>query len=80
MRAVVGGEAEFVFSSVGLIGADPEVELVGPLPAEVQTYAQIAVGVSANAKSADAARGFVQFVTDRAALPVLKSTGVERDG
>ncbi len=78
VRAVVRGDAEIVFTSVGLILAEPAAELVGPLPAEVQTYAHIAIGAGAKAKSPEAARALVRFVTDASALSVLNAYGVER--
>ena len=72
--AVVRGDAQFVFTSVGLILADAEAELVAPLPAEVQTYAHIAIGTNPAAAQLVAAREFARFVTGAAALPVVYLT------
>lgn len=77
IRAVINGDVEFVFSGVGLILADSAVELVGALPPELQTYAVLAVGVSAAARQSEAARALTKFLTDSAAASVLKAYGVE---
>ena len=79
VRAVVRDDAQFVFTSVGLILADAEAELVAPLPAEVQTYAHIEIGVGTASTQIHAARQFAAFVTGATALPILRQFGVERE-
>ena len=79
VRAVVRDDGQFVFTSVGLILADAEAELVAPLPAEVQTYAHIEIGVGTASTQIHAARQFAAFVTGATALPILRQFGVERE-
>lgn len=76
-QAAVRGEAELVFTSVTAILADPTVELVGRLPAELQTYVTPTLGVSTAAKDLAAANAFFRFLTSAAAAPALEAYGVE---
>ena len=55
----------------------PGVELVGPLPPEIQFYTVFTAGVSANSKAPDAARALIKFLTGPTAIPVIKSQGME---
>lgn len=79
VSAVTRDNAQFVFTSVGLILADPAAELVAALPAQVQTYANLAIGLNPASAQIEAAREFVRYVTGDAALPVLRKFGVDRD-
>ncbi len=51
--------------------------LVGPLPAEVQNYTTYTAGVMAGAKSPDAARTFIRFVTSPSAKATFAAAGVD---
>jgi molybdate transport system substrate-binding protein len=53
------------------------VQLVGPLPLEVQSYLTFTAGVSANSDVPHAARDLVKFLTGPIAIPVIKSQGME---
>jgi molybdate transport system substrate-binding protein len=77
IQAVINGDTEFVFTSVVLILSDPAVELVGRLPAELQSYVVPTAGANAIAKEPEAAKAFILFLTAPAAAPVLKAYGVE---
>jgi molybdate transport system substrate-binding protein len=77
LPAVVSGEAELVVIAIGPILAVPAVELVGMLPAELQTYVAFAAGVSTAAKEPQAAKSLIQFLTAPAAAPVMKAKGLE---
>jgi molybdate transport system substrate-binding protein len=77
IKAVIDGETEFVFTSVTLILTDPAVELVGRLPAELQSYTVPTAGASTGAN--EAGRAFIRFLTSRDAAPVLEAYGVESD-
>jgi len=46
---VVNGDAEIGLSTISEILAAPDVELVGPLPAEIQTYIVYIAGIPTNA-------------------------------
>jgi molybdate transport system substrate-binding protein len=55
----------------------PGVELVGPLPPEIQIYATFEGAVSANSKSPDAARALIDFLSGPIAIPVIRAQGME---
>ena len=54
----------------------PGVDLVGPLPSELQTTIGISAGVGASAKEPAAAEALIQFFTAPAAVPVLRAKGL----
>jgi molybdate transport system substrate-binding protein len=54
----------------------PGVELAGPFPGDLQQDLVFVGSVAAQAKSADAARGFLQFLKSPEAQAVFKAKGV----
>jgi molybdate transport system substrate-binding protein len=75
VKAVASGEADLVVHNIPGILADRGVELVGPLPAEVQSTIDATAGLSAAAKEAEAGKEFITFLTSEAAVPVIKAKG-----
>jgi molybdate transport system substrate-binding protein len=74
-KAVASGEAELgVFLTNVMIA--PGVELAGPFPGDLQQDLVFVGSVAAQAKSADAARGFLQFLKSPEAQAVFKAKGV----
>ena len=53
------------------------VELVGPLPAEVQHYVVFTAGVGADVTNPGPAKELIMFLTAPSAVPVLKAKGLE---
>lgn len=76
---VAKGELELGIVVITQILTTPGVELVGPLPPEIQFYVEFAAGVSANSKAPDAARALIKFLTAPTAIPVIRSQGMEPD-
>ena len=76
-EAVARGEAELLMTGISPILKARGVELVGWLPAELQTYATFLGGVGTAAKEADAGRALLKFLTAPAYAGVLKSKGLE---
>lgn len=74
---VAKGELELGVVVITQILTTPGVELVGPLPPEIQSYTVFTAGVSANSKTARAARDLIKFLTGPTAIPVIKSQGME---
>ena len=74
---VAKGELELGIVATTQILTTPGVELVGPLPSEVQYYIQFTAGVSVNSKVPDAARELVKFFTGTTAISVIKLQGME---
>ena len=74
---VAGGGADFGLTQITEILADPRLELVGPLPAEVQYYTHYAAGVMAASQHHDAGTALIAFLASPAASAVMKSKGFE---
>ncbi|WP_205930775.1 molybdate ABC transporter substrate-binding protein [Rhizobium leguminosarum] len=77
--AVGRGEAELgVVPVTSILAAAPEVMLVGRFPAELQSYIDFAIGISADSTDAEAARQLSEFLTSTAFDDILAAKGVER--
>jgi molybdate transport system substrate-binding protein len=74
---VATGEAEIGFQQISELVHIEGVDLVGPLPAEVQHITRFCCGVHAAAKNPDGARALARFLSAPAALPVFKRHGLE---
>jgi molybdate transport system substrate-binding protein len=74
---VANGQAEIGAQQISELLPVPGVELVGPLPGDLQQVLIYTSGVPANAKNADAAKAFVKFLTSESALPEIKKKGLE---
>jgi molybdate transport system substrate-binding protein len=74
---VAKGEVELGMVVITQIMTSPGVELVGPLPPELQSYVTFAGGVGTASKAPDAARELIKFLKGPVALPVLKAQGME---
>ena len=74
---VADGKADLVMTLIPEIKFFPGVELVGPVPAEFQSYISFAAGVATNARDAAGANALMKFLTGPAVPPVLKAKGME---
>jgi len=74
---VAKGEIELGILVVTQMFTTPGVELVGPLPPEIQFYASFGGAVSATSMAPDAARDLLKFLKGPTAIPVIKVQGME---
>ncbi|MGH8660397.1 MAG: molybdate ABC transporter substrate-binding protein [Burkholderiales bacterium] len=74
---VAAGTAEIAIQQIPELMAVPGIELVGPLPAEIQLVTVSSAGVFADAEQADAALRFIEFLVTPAAARVMKRRGLE---
>src|SRR5215470_234128 len=74
---VAKGEAEMAVQAMSDHLAVQGVDVVGPLPAEVQHYIVFTAGVGADAKAPGPAKELITFLTAPSAVPVLKAKGLE---
>lgn len=74
---VANGGAEMVMTLVSEILPMPGVELVGPLPAQLQSYVSFAAGVGAKAANAEAGKALITFLKSPVAAPAFKPKGME---
>jgi molybdate transport system substrate-binding protein len=74
---VAAGKAAMVMTLISEILPMPGVELVGPLPAELQSYVNFAAGINVKAANAEAAKALIQFLTGPKAAAVYRAKGME---
>ena len=74
---VAKGEVELGLIAITQTFTTPGVELVGPLPAEIQFYTNFGGAVSAISKAPDASRALLNFLKGPTALRVINAQGME---
>lgn len=74
--AVAAGEAEIGIQQVAELMPVPGIDLVGPLPGDLQKIIVYEAGVTAKAKEAAAANALVKFLASEAAVTVMKQKGM----
>lgn len=75
---IASGDAELGLHQISEILPVKGTVLVGPLPAEIQSYTTYAGGVSPTVKDADAARALIGLLAGPSAAKVLQEKGMER--
>ncbi|MFZ4809122.1 MAG: molybdate ABC transporter substrate-binding protein [Hyphomicrobiaceae bacterium] len=75
---VAKGEAEIAIHQISEIIPVKGVVLVGPLPAEVQSYTVYAAGIGAAARDAAAAKALIAHLAAADATPALAARGMDR--
>jgi molybdate transport system substrate-binding protein len=76
-QRVARGEIDMQIGSISEIVISPGVDLVGPLPAELQNVTLFAAGTVTTSRAPEAANAFVEFIASPAAAVVLKAKGFE---
>jgi molybdate transport system substrate-binding protein len=74
---VSSGEAEIGLQQVSELLSNPEVEVIGMLPAELQQITIYSAGVTANAREGEAARALIKALTAPSAAPIYKAKGLD---
>jgi molybdate transport system substrate-binding protein len=75
--AVARGEAEIGFQQMSELLPVPGIDIVGPLPPDIQQITAFSAGLHVAAREADAAKALVRFLTAPAAAPVIRKKGME---
>jgi molybdate transport system substrate-binding protein len=75
---VASGEAEVGVHQISEIVPVKGVVLVGPLPAEIQSFTTYSVAVGAHARDAAAAEALVRHLASPAIVPVLQARGMQK--
>ena len=73
---VAGGDIELAAAQIPELMAVPGVDVIGPLPAEVQTVTVFAVGLATTAQDSAAAKALIDFLAGPHAAPVYKAKGL----
>jgi molybdate transport system substrate-binding protein len=76
-KNVAEGKAEMVWTQVSEIAPYPELSVAGALPAELQSYTDFYIGVSAKSADHIDAAAVVKFLTSAEAKPVFTKKYVE---
>jgi len=74
---VSSGEAEIGLQQLSELISNPEVEVIGMLPAELQLTTIYSAGITASAKEADAARALIKVLAAPSAAPIYKARGLD---
>ena len=74
---VSSGEAEIGLQQVSELMSNPDVDVIGMLPAELQQITTYAAGITTSAKQADAARALIQVLTAPSAKRIFEAKGLE---
>jgi len=74
---VAGGQVEIGFQQMSELLPTPGIDILGPLPAGIQTITTFSGGVHAAAKEADAARAWLAFLTAPRSAAVLRKHGMD---
>jgi molybdate transport system substrate-binding protein len=77
VEVVARGEADMVVVVATRISDVPGVDMVGPIPEELQTKIGFAAGLGASAKEPEAAKALIRFLTAPAAAVTLRAKGVD---
>jgi molybdate transport system substrate-binding protein len=76
-KVVAAGEAAMAIQQISELLAVPGIEVVGPLPDEVQTVLESAAGVFVASGNPDIAESMLRFFTAPPAAAVLREKGLE---
>jgi molybdate transport system substrate-binding protein len=71
------GEVDFVVSGLPPLIGTPNIEWLGYLPEEINSWLVFSGGVGVQAKEPEAGRALLKFLTTPAAMAVFKANGLE---
>jgi molybdate transport system substrate-binding protein len=75
--AVAKGEAEIAVQQIPELMAIPGVDVVGPLPTELQNTLVVSAGVLAGSTQPDAGKALMNFLAAPSTVVVIKAKGLE---
>jgi molybdate transport system substrate-binding protein len=73
---ISSGEAEIGLQQVSELMSNPEVEVIGMLPQELQQVTTYSAGIATSAKEPDAARVLIHFLAAPGAIAIYKLRGL----
>lgn len=75
--ALAAGEVELAIAGIPTLLSTKGVQIVGPLPGELENWLVNTAGVSVAAKEPDAAKAFIKYLATPEAALVIKAKGME---
>ncbi|MGX4805173.1 substrate-binding domain-containing protein [Bradyrhizobium guangdongense] len=74
---LVSGEADLAVQQISELKQVDGIEVIGPVPHDLQTAAVFSAGRMVNAKQADAADRLLRYLASPEVVPVLRQSGLE---
>jgi molybdate transport system substrate-binding protein len=74
---LVSGEADLAVQQISELKQVEGIEVIGPVPQELQTPAVFSAGRMVNAKQAEAADRLLRYLASPEVVPVLRQSGLE---
>jgi molybdate transport system substrate-binding protein len=74
---VARGEAEIGFQQISELLPVPGIDLVGPLPSDVQRVTVFSAGIGVAATQPEVAKSFIAFLSSTAAVPAIRNSALE---
>jgi len=74
---LVSGQADLAVQQISELMVVPGIDVIGPLPPEVQTVATFSAGLLAASRQSGNARALLRFLASEAIAPVLRRAGLE---
>jgi molybdate transport system substrate-binding protein len=75
--SVANGVVEIGLGQLSEIAADPRVEVIGLLPADIQNFTLFATGIVTGSQEPEAAKALIGFISSPAAQATWKAKGFE---
>jgi molybdate transport system substrate-binding protein len=75
--ALARGEAEIGFQQISELLPEPGIDIVGPLPPEVQKVSVFSAGVAVNSRTPEAAYALIKFLGSPDAADAITKSGME---
>ena len=76
IRAIAEGEIELGLAPISEIVSDPRIELVGPVPPELQEVTILTAAVTTSSSARDAAQAFINFLAGPRSTAELTARGL----
>lgn len=73
---VARGDAEIGLQQISELQSNPDVDVVGLLPADLQQITTYTAGITSNAKDTNGANALIKFLASPAATPVYQAKGL----
>jgi molybdate transport system substrate-binding protein len=77
MESVAAGQSAIVMTLMSELLPVHGIDVVGPLPADLQSYVRFGAGASVHASQPEGAKAFIAFLGSPDAAPVYKIKGME---
>jgi len=76
---IVKGDAEIGVQQVPELMAVSGIDIVGPLPGDLQNVTRFSAGIPVNAKEAETGKALIGFLRTPASMVVFRARGLEPD-